>query len=47
MDGEDKQVVAQVAYDDDIQIGEQYELTIIKPERVNVFSAESQESINF
>lgn len=47
LDGEDKQVVAQVAYDDDIQIGEQYELTIIKPERVNVFSAESQESINF
>lgn len=47
LDGGDKQVVAQVAYDDDIQIGEQYELTIIKPERVNVFSAESQESINF
>lgn len=47
LDGKGHQVVVQVAYDEYIQIGEHYDLSILKPERVNVFSTESQESINF
>lgn len=47
LEGEDHQVVVQVAYDDDIRIGEQYDLSIIKPERINLFSAASQEALRF